>query len=357
VPASVAAVIDRCLLKRPDDRFATGEELADALGKAIGAVEQEAREGNNASVISSEAAMAVWRRAAELQAEAASRLETRMRETMASERVKPVPTDAYRVRDVEAAAAEVGISQRYVALALAEMGSTANALQRVQPVPAWKERLATRVLGTAQRTLSVSRVMRFAPRVVLQSVGRVFQSMPFALSLRDTIGGHPLDGGVLVFNLPPMGASDYRWTWTRYGVYVPEIRATFATVAGDARACEVTLHVDLRRGITANLAAYGVISGTGATLGGLFGGVAAYKALAFVGAALLGPVVGAAAVTGLAVAACAGPIYRWEIGKTAQELEAALAAVETGIRAMDIFGEAPPPRHAPPQDMSYLTGM
>ena len=79
VPASLASVIDRCLRKAPDERYATGEELAEALGKAIGAVEHEERASSASATLSSDEAMAVWRRAAELQAEAAARLELRMR--------------------------------------------------------------------------------------------------------------------------------------------------------------------------------------------------------------------------------------------------------------------------------------
>lgn len=384
VPAALASVIDRCLLKRPDDRFATGEELADALGKAMGAVESHEREGQGNTILSSDDAMAIWRRAAELQAQAAARLESRMREATETRKLvavngaanggsagasssaaadaraaepASVPTDAYRLRDVAAAAMEVGISQRYVALALAELQSSPTAMQRGQPVPQWKDRLATRLLGTAQRTLPVSRVFRFPPRVVLQAVGRSFQAAPYLLSLRDTLGGHPLDGGVLVFDLPQMGSADYRWSWTRYGVYVPEVRVTFATIAGDPSACEVTMHLDLRRGLTANLAGYGILSGGGSGVGGVVGGLVGAKALALTGAALLGPAWAGAVAVGLATVACMGPIYRWEIGKTTGELEAVLAAVEASIRAFDIFGEAPPTRAAQPPSMSYLTGM
>ena len=367
VPASLASVIDRCLLKHPDERFATGEELADALGKAVTSVEQEEREAAGSATLSNDEAMAVWRRAAELQAEAATRLESRMKISApiatavnaAAPKDSPLPTDAYRLRDVEAAAVEVGISQRYVALALAELKASPDALQRVQPVPEWKDRLATRLLGTSQRSLSVSRLFRFAPRVVLQALGRSLQAPPYSLQLRDTLGGHPLDGGVLVFDLPPIVGADYRWTWTRYGVYVPELRVTLASVPGDARACEVTLQIDLRHGLTANLAGYGTLTGLGAGAGGLIGAGIGVKALALAGAAIAGPVIGGAVLVAAAAGACIGPLYRWEMGKTSAELTAALAAVEAGIRAMDIFGEAPPARMLPPSwsDSSFLTGM
>lgn len=366
VPPPLAAVIDQCLRKAPADRFATGEELAEALGKAIGAVEHQERESSASAMLSSEEAMAVWRRAAELQAEAAARLESRMRSATETRQMvaagaateqsstngadgsaAAVPTDAYRLRDVEAAAAEVGISQRYVALALAEIKASPDAVQRAQPLPAWKERLATRVLGTTQRSVSVSRVFRSPPRVVLQALGRALQAAPYSLALRDTLGGHPIDGGVLVFDLPAMVDGSYKWTWTRYGVYVPEVRVTLATVPGDPRACEVSIHADLRRGLTANIAGYAAIIGAGSGGGAAIGGVIGVKALALVGAAVLGPALAGAMVLGVGAMAVSGPIYRWEIRKTVEELTGALTAVDTAIRSLDIFGENPPPS-APP---------
>ena len=36
-----------------------------------------------------------------------------------------------------------------------------------------------------------------------------------------------------MFDLPTMMDGNYQWTWTRYGVYVPEVRVTLATVPGD----------------------------------------------------------------------------------------------------------------------------
>lgn len=363
VPAALAAVIDRCLRKRAAERYTTGEELADALGKALQAVEQESREAGGAAVLSGDDAMAVWRRAAELQAEAASRLEARMREQQtralpaagdgvavaASNGASPtVPTDAYRLRDVEAAAVEAGISQRYVALALDEMRARPAGASPTPSVSPWKERLITRLLGTAQRSLAVSRVYRVPPRTALQTLGRALQAVPWSLALRDTLGGHPLDGGVLVFDLPAMTDGNYRWTWTRYGVYVPEVRVSLAAIPGDSRACEITITADLRKGLTPNLWGYGFLSSVGVGGGAVGGFVLGAKALALTGAALAAPVVAAGAVMGAVALACSGPVYRWEVRKAADELAAALAAIDVALRAFDIFGETPPSPPAAP---------
>lgn len=367
-PAALAAVIDRCLRKRASERYTTGEELADALGRALQAVEQETREAGGSVVLSSDEAAAVWRRAAELQAEAAARLESRMREQQT--RALPavgdgtaaaaslpgasspdvshhgagvtVPTDAYRLRDVEAAAVEAGISQRYVALALDEMRANPAGAALTPTVSPFKERLITRLLGTAQRSLAVSRVYRVPPRTALQTLGRALQAAPWSLSLRDTLGGHPLDGGVLVFDLPGMTTyTEYKWTWTRFGVYVPQLRVSLAAAAGDSRACEVTITIDLRAGLGVNLWGYGLTAGGGAGLAGLFGAVAGKAALGMAGLALLAPAAAAAIVGGVALAALSGPLYRWEIGKAEAELNAALDAINAGLRALDVFGDLP----------------
>jgi eukaryotic-like serine/threonine-protein kinase len=350
VPPALAAVIDQCLRKRADARFATGEALADALGKALESLEHRPTASEKA--LSSTEAMAVWRRAAELQAEAASRLEARIRrdETRA---LRPagsatpeaddapavaVNSDAFRLRDVEAAAVEAGISQRYVALALDELRAAPAGTALAEPLSPWRDRVVTRFLGTAQRTLSVSRIIRASPSEVLPAMGRTFQSSPWLLHLRDTLGGHPLDGGVLVFALPDMVSGDYKWTWTRYGVYVPEVRVSLASVAGDSRATEVTMSIDLRRGLTANLLGYSAVTGAMGGGGGVVAAVVAKKALAMVGAALIGPAATGALLAGLAALALSGPLYRWEMRKAADELSAALAGIELGMRAFDLFG-------------------
>jgi hypothetical protein len=362
VSPALAAVIDRCLRKRPAERFENGEALAEALGKALQTMDTEECDTPGTAVLSSAEAAAVWRRAAELQAEAAERLEQRMRTgtetrtlmpgttagTMDSAEMGTEPRDAYRLRDVEAAAVEAGISQRYVALALDELRAQPGAVAVAPDISAFKERFATRLLGTAQRTLSVTRRFALPPRAALSALGRTWQGFPWSLTLRDTLGGHPLDGGVMVFDLPGMTSNtDYKWTWTRYGVYVPQVRASLAAVAGDSRACEVTMAIDLRAGLGVNLWGYGLVAGGGAGLAGLLGAVAGKAALGLAGLTLLGPAAAAAIVGGAALAASSGPLYRWEIRKAEAELRSALAAIDAGLRALDIFGEAPPPLPPP----------
>lgn len=376
VPVALADVIDRCLAKEPAARYATGEALAEALTKALEAVQDAPRA--SARVLPTEQAHAVWRRAAQLQAEAASRLETRLRGAAASEPgVAPVAsgapgdsadagaadggplTSGLRVHDVAAAAVEAGISQQYVALALAELERAPEALQRADELPTWKQQFATRLLGTAERTLSVTRIFRVPPRETLAALGRILQAHPYSLALRDTLGGHPLDGGVLVFSIPSMVDATYKWTYTRYGIYAPELRLSMRAVAGDPGASEVTLQVDLGAGLTAVLAGYSAGIGGAAAGGGAIGLAIGLKALALSGLALAAPIAGAAAIVGFGAYAATAPLHRWALRKVRNELEDTLAAVETSVRAQDIFGVAPPPSSSRGSDgvFDWMTGL
>jgi predicted Ser/Thr protein kinase len=353
VPPALADVIDACLRKPRDERPATGEALAEALTKALEA--SAARSRPDQRVLNTDEAQAVWRRAAQLQAEAATRLESRLRVAgQAGGDAQPAsgatvdaladapPAAGLRAGDVAAAAVEAGISQQFVALALAELERAPEALQRADDLPVWKRQLATRLLGTAERTLSVTRTFRLAPRETLAAIGRTLQAHPYSLALRDTLGGHPLDGGVLLFTLPAMVDATYKWTYTRYGVYSPELRVSLRPSPGDPRACDVTMQVDLARGLTAVLAGYGFgVSGMAAGGAGI-GAAVGVKALALSGALLAAPVVAGAAVVGLGTAVAVAPLHRWALGKVRKELEDTLAAIETSVRAHDIFGEAPP---------------
>ena len=128
VPESLARVIDRALAKAPEDRYASGEALAAALAAAMEAAPVTPAGGIAVDqVLSAEQAQAVWLRAAQLQMEAASRIEARSRkELLPDTPAGAAPTSGYRLADVTAAAAEVGIGDEFVALALAELpGSSA----------------------------------------------------------------------------------------------------------------------------------------------------------------------------------------------------------------------------------------
>jgi hypothetical protein len=277
VPRPLVEVIDRCLRKNPAERFATGEELAETLGRAIEKVGPASAGTTPDRIIPVERAEAIWLRAAQLQADAATRLEQRSRQgTGLTGITSALPTGGYRLRDVEAAAQEVGIAPEFVALALAEQPAP-NA-PAVAVTGTRQDRLTTRLLGTSERSLSVSRVIRGTPRSVLEAIGRVCPARPYLMSLRDTVGGHPLDGGVLVFSVPNMmktmvAGSTESYTPFTYRMYQLELFQLNVTLrplpAGGG--CEVTIYGDLRSGLRKNLKADGWIAAALAATGGTVG--------------------------------------------------------------------------------------
>ncbi len=362
VPARLAAVIDRCLCKDPNDRWADGEELADALDDAMSAAEAEAERAgrDDHAVLAEEQAIAVWRRAAQLQEEALQKLED-LQGANDHLRTEADGVDGYRLRDVRQAAIEAGISGQFVALALAEMPGATVPAQRPAPVAGgWIARNAPRILGTRQQSLSVSRVIRASPRRVLGAIGQVLQQDPFCLTLRDTVGGHPLDGGVLVFDLPMTASQAVNqraittWAGTRFQLEARQVELTMRALPDDTGSCEVTIYADLRPGIAPNVKAgvgiSGVLASVAAGLSGAAGagmaGEAAATALSLMAgfsAAVFPAIVVGAGVGGLSIA-----WYRWlyrsTLGKAAGELERALSAVEGSVRSHEVFGEAPPVR-------------
>jgi eukaryotic-like serine/threonine-protein kinase len=344
VPTAVCAVIDRCLRKAPSDRFATGEALADALTQALEDAAHRA-DAQPGQLISEAAARAVWQRAAQLSAEAAQRLDARTRETQSTTAVarteSPQPTDGYRLRDVEAAAVEAGISQRFVALALAELQSP-QGVTRVDPSQSsWAERASMRVLGSKRQSLSATRIIAAPARDVLQAVGRVLRASPYGLRLRETVGGHPLDGGVIVFDFSEEtnAMTGSVFMWSRWGLFAKALRCTIRETG--ARQTEVALHIDVRTGLKVNAAVYAGLSGFLGVGGGAVGAGIAAKLGAAAMLAVASSGVGAIAVLGAGLW-LTGPLHRWEERVVERELAAALQSVAVSFEQDDVFGDRQP---------------
>ena len=355
VPAALAAVIDRCLAKEPASRFDSGEALSDALGKALEGLGATPADSSGAHrQVSEDQAAAIWRRAAQLQAEAAARLErdtrTHATRTLAGERQLGAgaassasevvdPISSYRLRDVEVAAVEAGISQRFVALAISELPNE-NLPTAPEDRDGARESLGSALLGEVNHSLSVSRVIRAPAREVLRALGRTFQGQQFRMTLVDQLGPHPLDGGILVFKLPAVdwsGQTSYPFNWLAYGAFGKTVRATLRVLEHDRSACEVSLFVDLRPGIRANVWTYsGLTLGASATSAAV-GGVVGAQAMALAGAMIALP----AAVTLLAGGSLAvlasRASYRWCMRKATAELEELLVATDATLRTRNIF--------------------
>ena len=135
VPAAIAAIVDRCLAKNPNDRFETSGALAEALDRVRGdAVNADRDRTAGANVLISETqAQSVWRRAAELQAYTSSQpapalpaLAPRPARTLSE-------SSAYQLDDVKASAVDAGIPETFVQQALREHGLVPRAGDSGQP--------------------------------------------------------------------------------------------------------------------------------------------------------------------------------------------------------------------------------
>ena len=133
VPAGIASIVDRCLMKSPSHRYQSADELRAALEAAMPNLEVKP------ALVSDTTAHAIWQRASEMQAH------TGMQPRPASV-AKPKPAAAkpksndpgYKIGEVVAAAAEAGIDERYVDRALAERGLGPDARPlppTIAPVP------------------------------------------------------------------------------------------------------------------------------------------------------------------------------------------------------------------------------
>ncbi len=350
VPASVVAVIEKCLAKDPAERYPSADAVASALDTAL--LDAEAREKAAADaapggVLDEDVALAVWQRAAQLQAEAAHRMERsaalRSANSGAHARVgagtgagasgsTPDELDPgqFRVRDVEAAAVEAGISRQYVALALAELRARGASAAPVRVFSEKEDRRYTLLMGTADRAISVSSVIKASPKAVLQALGSVFTAPPNSFVLQDTVNGHPLDGGIMRFSVPRFAeayvnpfkalARENRLRYRLEQIELFDLNVTLhARGSATAPSCEVVITGDLRAGIRRNVLWDYILMGVSAMVGlvgvsSLTGGIMAASAFSAV------PLIaGAGAAVTAAVAEAIW--YRWLFRNALASLE------------------------------------
>jgi len=349
VPESLARVIDRTLAKAPDERYPSGEALAAALAAAM---EQEASvtpAGGIAvdQVLSAQQAQAVWLRAAQLQMEAASRIEARSRKELLPDAPGgAVPTDGYRLADVAAAAAEVGIGDEFVALALAELPSSSGS-SGAPVLSDWEDRAATVALGSSQRSVSVSRVIRAVPARVLEALGRIAPGHPYNMRFIETQGGHPLDGGILLFDLPgflsgtlvsPQGVSMFGYRMEQ--IELRRVQVRLHVLAGDG-GTEIVIYGDLRPGVRANWRFSRWWTGGSGAIGGGIAFTAAVKA-GLAAAALALPLAGGVLAAGALGFISYRYMFRHALKKAIEELDELLIAIDRDLRSVAVFGAAAP---------------
>ena len=357
VPQAIAAVIDRCLAKDAASRWENAEALADALGAALDVAETAHRSAvmpGSREVLSESDAIAVWQRAAQLQAEAAHRMERSINLSAPAgdgATSRQQPTDSYRLSDVESAAVEAGISRQFVAIALAERGAGAGAPgQALASIDAGTDRRITTMLGTTDRSISASRVIKADAKTTLKVIGRVFTAHPYRMTVGETVNGHPLDGGILRFTIPGLmalmengsagitGGLVYRCSQLDLKL----LNVTLKPRGGAAApACEVVVSGDLRDGPRKNLKYSYISIGSMSTIAAGLATPIAIKALGLALAAAAFPAVVAAGVIGAGTMLGYRASFRRALKKTLVELDLLLLALQRHLDTQELFGEAP----------------
>ncbi|MDP1889357.1 MAG: serine/threonine-protein kinase [Gemmatimonadaceae bacterium] len=372
VPAALANVIDRTLAKDPDARYATGEELADALARALAQAPASQRQASDPlppglpALVSEVQAAEVWRRAAQLQADALRRIDAQRelasRAAAEQDVALSVPTASYKLQDVVVAAAEAGISRQFVAMALAELPREHVALRDAAGIGI-SEEVATRYLGTSERSIAVSVPIAASPAKALRALGAILAQPPYSLVFRDSVGGHPLDGGVAVFDLPGViaGASEamagqVNWYWMNLhqSLEARQVQVTLrAEGAGGARSL-LTMTADLRPGVRRNVLASRWLSGSIGAISGALGATMLAKAAGIAIVATLGA--GGGLAIGVTVLGLASYrlLYRSVVRKARGEMQRALEAVAGAVQAEVVFGEPLSSRRLPPPVVSSL---
>jgi hypothetical protein len=305
---------------------------------------EQAQSPSSPHLIPDERVHAALRRAAQLQVEAAERLEYNARARIQEHSGDESDAGGYLREHVEAAAVEAGISPEYIHQALLEQEALGEHAVDLAP---WVDQLGNRMLGTRQRSIELSRMIAAEPAAVFEAMQRIFPAHPYGMSLVDSIGGMPLEGGVLVFEIPRMtmanSAASTPFSYTATVVDLLQLHVSLrAANQGQRAACEVTFRGDLRTSTRRNVWAGIGVSGLGGGFGALLGTSASLVAGMILPLAVVAGAVGVACF-GAAGAAGYGAMYRYYLRKMIRELETLLKMVDTSARTGGAFRPPQPP--------------
>ena len=216
--------------------------------------------------LSEEMAARLWQRAAELQSEAARRIEkTSLLE--AEPDVSEPDTAGYALDHVRQAAEEAGIAGEFVDAALAEVTAQNAVGHHERSV---LNRVAERLLGSPPEFLEVQRIMAATPDAIYETMQGVFPNPPYNLAVRD-IQGDMSDGGVMVFDVP--AAMPLSYTPFEHDMSHPGIKQIMVSIHPvDEESCRVVVRCPLRAGQRIAGGIFGTLTGAATGFGGLAGG-------------------------------------------------------------------------------------
>ena len=283
--------------------------------------------------LSQEEATRLWKRAAEIQAEAARQAEIDAAAAAAGDLdtgSDAGANDGYAMTHVRAAAVEAGIGQEFVDAALADL-RTEQALSSGKGLG-----IARRFLGNPDEALTVSRTINTPIAEVLRAMEAVMPEEPFGLSLRDR-RGDPEAGGLLIFTIPRsslQGASQPGFTGQVSYADLREIYASLRPLGESS--CVLTLRGPIAWAYGINAGVGSLVTGAGAGIGFGVGSASAALAAAVLSTtalAAVAPFAAAALVTGGLLGGGMGghfflrKLYRYGLSRGQVALESVISAV------------------------------
>lgn len=281
--------------------------------------------------ISEEGARAIWRRAAQLQAEAERRMEENLRRVPSGAGAVPLG-DGLHPEDVRAAGEEAGISPEFVQIALAE----AAASDTPSTPTARGDGLGARLfLGVTRHTLEATANVQGSVDTVSAAVLQVFSGHPCLLQAGEVADLPSWSGRVIVFNVPK-----YDWSATANPPFLEkasmiglkQIHVAVRPLALEAPSCEVVAAGDLHPGMRSRWR-WSAATSVGASAAGGVAGVGLAGSVIAGGLLILPALLGAAAVGGAAVGAWALS-YHYYRSKVEESLKQSLQLLPAAARAV-----------------------
>ena len=282
--------------------------------------------------IPEEAAQAIWRRAAQLQAEAERRMEENLRRIPPSASGDPVDIDGLDPHHVRIAGEEAGISPEFVQIALAEAAASSAPSS---PLARWDILGAKFFLGSTHHTIEATATVQGSVDTVAAAVLQVFSGHPCLLQAGEVAELPSWSGRVIVFNVPA-----YDWSATANPPFVEkaamiglkQLHVAVRPLAVDSPACEVVVAGDLQPGVRGAWR-WGAATSVGASVAG--GAAGAGIAGSFiVGALLILPVVVGAVAVSAATAGAWAMGYRYYRRQVEETLNRSLQLLPATARAL-----------------------
>jgi hypothetical protein len=206
-----------------------------------------------------------------------------------------------------------------------------GALVEEKTLTGWKDRSATRMLGTDQRMIEVVETLDVTPAEFLEGLRQVAPRRPYLLTLKDTIGDDPLNGAVLVFQVPGMvEAASNAFSYVMATVDIKQIRLSMRALDDGAKT-EVRITAPLGRSRRKNWLAGNAV---GAVTGLGFAGIGMAIATASgAGLPILLGALSAGSLGGVKTATWGvAKAYRWGLKKARAEFLGIIRAVRVNLR-------------------------